>query len=154
MEFDKSRVYTALNAEDLPIGSKCIFSDTIQDLRIKVRDAKVNINTLTNVIEEAFIHRFSGNNNCDYLYAYLIELPAEPKYKPFESIEKAMEAIQKHGGWVKKPSRGTLYILVEKEGNICLLEIENQDRCITSNDLFKDFVFADDDSPCGELVEE
>ena len=64
-----------------------------------------------------------------------------------------MEAIKKHGGWVKKRSSGVPYILVEKEGNICLLEIENQDRCSTSNDLFKNFVFTDDGSPCGELVE-
>ena len=25
MEFDKSRVYTAVNAEELKIGSKCVF---------------------------------------------------------------------------------------------------------------------------------
>lgn len=29
MEFDKSRVYTAVNADELKIGSKCIFADTI-----------------------------------------------------------------------------------------------------------------------------
>lgn len=27
MEFDKSRVYTALNADELKIGSKCVFAD-------------------------------------------------------------------------------------------------------------------------------
>ncbi len=41
MEFDKSRVYTALNAEDLPIGSKCIFSDTIQGLRMNRANAAI-----------------------------------------------------------------------------------------------------------------
>ena len=32
MEFDKSRVYTALNADELQIGSKCIFADTVKGL--------------------------------------------------------------------------------------------------------------------------
>ena len=29
MEFDKSRVYTAVNAEDVPMGSKCIFANNV-----------------------------------------------------------------------------------------------------------------------------
>ena len=37
MEFDKSRVYTAVNADELPIGSKCIFADTVKALRKKVQ---------------------------------------------------------------------------------------------------------------------
>ena len=29
MEFDKSRVFSAVNADELPIGSKCILADTV-----------------------------------------------------------------------------------------------------------------------------
>lgn len=36
MEFDKSRVYTAVNADELKIGSKCIFADTLGALSAKV----------------------------------------------------------------------------------------------------------------------
>jgi len=37
MKFDKSRVYTAVNADELKIGSKCIFADTVKALRKKVQ---------------------------------------------------------------------------------------------------------------------
>lgn len=38
MEFDKNRVYTAVNADELKIGSKCIFADTVRGLRRKVEE--------------------------------------------------------------------------------------------------------------------
>ena len=154
MEFDKSRVFSAVNADELPIGSKCIFADTVKALR-----KKVQADDYTQYVQ-SFIRLHDNSGDVQFLadcylynYAYLVEPPAGAKYRPFESVESAMDAIKKHGGWVKKRSSGVPYILVEKEGNICLLEIGNQDRRSTSNDLFKDFVFADDGSPCGGLVE-
>lgn len=38
MEFDKNRIYTAVNADELKIGSKCIFADTVRGLRRKVEE--------------------------------------------------------------------------------------------------------------------
>lgn len=37
MKFDKSRVYTALNADELPIGSVCIYADTLRELCKRVQ---------------------------------------------------------------------------------------------------------------------
>ena len=86
--------------------------------------------------------------------AYLIEPPAEPKYKPFESIEKAMDAIKKHGGWVKdvEAHRALLVHAYEKNdsGNNLMVGFS----WISLQDLYEIFVFDDDGSPCGELVEE
>ena len=39
MEFDASRVYTALNADELKIGSECIFADMMEELRLSVQYA-------------------------------------------------------------------------------------------------------------------
>lgn len=36
MEFDKSRVFTALNAEEVKVGSKGYGSDSMEDLKNKV----------------------------------------------------------------------------------------------------------------------
>lgn len=36
MEFDKLKVYTALNASEVKVGSKGYGSDTIEDLKNKV----------------------------------------------------------------------------------------------------------------------
>ena len=42
MGFDKSKVYTALNADELKLGSKCVFADTINDLRKYTQDKDVD----------------------------------------------------------------------------------------------------------------
>jgi len=96
------------------------------------------------------MERFEEDDNAVFLLAYLIEPPAEPKYKPFESVDKAMEAIKKHGGGVK-----------DKIYNRCSAVIAYDDDTVKTvydsvgvDALFDGFVFFDDCSPCGELVEE
>ncbi|MGI5086013.1 hypothetical protein HF284_14015, partial [Treponema putidum] len=82
--------------------------------------------------------------------AYLIEPPAEPKYKPFKDIDKALEVIKKHGGYLQY-----------KDSKFCILVTAYDSRYLYSNfeqitlkRLSDEFCFADDSSPCGELVEE
>lgn len=150
MEFDKSRVYTALNADELEIGSRCFFADTIQDLRQKVQDedGEICVGILTNLYGDDNVERFVAG--CfTYIYAYLIELPSEPKYKPFENVEEAMKAIKEHGGWVKN-SLGTCWLITgyaTKEKVTQCLHIANNWE--SSDSLLRNYVFADDGSPCG-----
>ena len=147
MEFDKSRVYTAVNADELPIGSKCVFADTIQGLK-----ERKYIDTLVGIADERRVCRFASEHGSDWKYAlaYLIEPPAEPKYKPFESVEKAMDAIKKHGGWLERKSDGLQGIVVAKSSD----RIKAVQCWYRLGDMFQSLVFADDGSPCGELVEE
>lgn len=150
MEFDKSRVYTALNAEDLPIGSKCIFADDLDSLREKVQEVEFHVSKLTAVELDCEIYRFDDNDDA-YALAYLVELPKEPKYKPFSSKAIALEAINKHGGWIKTSEREEQYLLTGIHnrgiylGNTLYYPFEI---------IVKKCVFADDGSPCGESVEE
>ena len=114
MEFDKSRVYTALNADELPIGSRCVFADTIHDLRKKVESDSVqrSVYVLRSICDSSKMERFEEDDNAVFLLAYLIEPPAEPKYLPFASNKKAMEAIMKHGGWVKDKKNNVQLLVV------------------------------------------
>ena len=146
MEFDKSRVYTAVNADELQIGSRCIFADTMDELKIKLRNVEDYVDTLDVVCSDREAERFCSRN-ATYFLAYLIEPPDEPKYKPFERIDKAMEAIKKHGGWIKKKSNGYQYIVIAKS----FASLRLFDGWFTFEEIFYDYVFADDDSPCGEL---
>ena len=151
MEFDKSRVYTAVNADELEIGSKCIFADTIHGLRQKVQDGDVenDAETLTELYSDDNVARFQAG--CfPYTYAYLIDQPAEAKYEPFENTEDAMEAIKAHGGWIKYNVSAS-YSLVIAYGRG---SIYTNGKRIYMQDLLDDYVFADDGSPCGVLVEE
>ena len=151
MEFDKSKVYTAVNADELKIGSKCIFADTVKGLKCRVDDGRA-MAILTCIGDESSVSRFVANGATLFNLAYLIEPPAEPKYKPFESAEKAMEAIKKHGGWIKsKTTQGYFFISVLTSKKIAII---GSKRRVSFTVLLERYVFADDGSPCGELVEE
>nr|DAS17381.1 MAG TPA: hypothetical protein [Caudoviricetes sp.] len=154
MEFDKSRVYTALNADELKIGSECFFADTIFHLRKEVTTWFIS-STLERIESDDFTARFVDEGGNRYIYAYLIEPPAEPKYKPFESVDKAMEAIKKHGGWVKDKTTDDLK-LITSIGKISdsVASIGVGGSYYTFTTFLDRYVFADDGSPCGELVEE
>ena len=151
MEFDKSRVYTAVNADELPIGSKCVFADTVKALRKKVQadDYVQYVQPFIRLHDNGYDVQFLAGCYL-YAYAYLIEPPAEPKYKPFESVEKAMDAIKKHGGWLERKSDGLQGIVVAKSSD----RIKAVQCWYRLGDMFQSLVFADDGSPCGELVEE
>lgn len=151
MEFDKSRVYTAVNADELKIGSRCLFADTVRGLRRKVEeegDAN-RVETFYRLHNNGADNLFVGNNYV-YCYAYLIEPPAEPKYKPFKDIDKAMEAIKKHGGWVKWKDDDIQGLVVGKSDD----RVKILQDWVLPEELFEGYVFVNDGSPCGELVEE
>ena len=150
MKFDKSRVYTAVNADELAIGSWCIFGDTIQDLRQKVQGcAEDYTEVLTDLYDDDHIERFVAND-CAYIYAYLIEPPADPKYKPFGSVEEAMKMIKAHGGGVRDTTSNRCYAIVAYDADA----VETEQDAFSVDALFDGFVFADDGSPCGVPVEE
>lgn len=76
MEFDKSKVYTGLNADELKIGSKVIVADTIDDLKQCVEhDYETGI--ITDIMPGYYSDRFNIENR-NYNLAYLI---SEPKLK-------------------------------------------------------------------------
>lgn len=153
MEFDKSKVYTALNADELKIGSKCIFADTVEELKQRVLTAEVFVNTLSRVYTESEDARFVCEDDRRYLLAYIIEPPKDSGYKPFSDMEKALIEIELHNWWVR-----------HRYGDVSLITSYNKESpsnnvyikgvWYTLKTLFDYFVFADDCSPCGELVEE
>ena len=156
MEFDKSKVYTALNADELRIGSKCIFADTLGALSAKVqrKEYKDFITILKRIYDDGFYNRFDTGDDL-FCFAYLIEPPSKPmKYLSFESVEKAIEAIKKHGGWVKDGGTGCTFLVLGYGTHKEDFSIYIKSEWTSLEDLFLDYVFADDGSPCGELVEE
>ena len=153
MEFNKNRIYTAVNADELKIGSTVYVSDNMYYLKKCVED-NLESCILTEVLWEKEANRFCIDDmfNEQWQLAYLIEPPAEPKYKPFESIDKAMEAIKKHGGWIKsKTTQEYFLISALKSKKFAIIGNEYRE---SFSFLLERYVFADDGSPCGELVEE
>ena len=151
MKFDKAKVYTALNADELEIGSKCIFANTIQGLRkgVQDEDAETYVEILTDVYDDDSVERFVVGN-CTYLYAYLIEPPTKPNYRPFKNVAEAMTAIKEHGGWVQNCSSGNQYIVLAKFYDNLLFWRER----VSMEAFLQEYVFADDGSPCGKVAPE
>lgn len=75
MEFDKSRVYTALNADELCAGSKCVFANSLGELQLFVQYCK-DLETLTDVRDDFEEGRFVDDRGTQWLLAYLVSNPA------------------------------------------------------------------------------
>ena len=77
MEFDKSKVYTAVNADELKVGSKVIVANDLAHLRVFVHD---NVScVLEKVLDEEITCRFVANEGEPYSLAYLVSEPEEKK---------------------------------------------------------------------------
>jgi len=149
MQFDKSRVYTALNADKLKIGSTVLLADNLRTLKNLVENDVVP-QRLNIIRPENLVYRFYGKD--DYCLAYLIAPPAEPKYKPFPDNETALKIISKHGGWIKNAEGfwliTNLTVGNEDEGGIYVCDSWHSAKHVLNN-----FTFADDGSPVGVKVD-
>ena len=77
MEFDNSKVYTALNADELEIGSKVTVANDLAHLKVFVRNDFIC--TLEKVLDEESTCRFVANEGAPYSLAYLVSEPEEKK---------------------------------------------------------------------------
>ena len=84
MEFDKSKVYTALNANELKVGSKVICANCLAYLKEYVadyfNDGVDNTCIIASILDETYENRFQ-NDLCTYPLAYLVSEPEEKKLK-------------------------------------------------------------------------
>lgn len=87
MEFDKSKVYTALNADELKEGSKVIVADTIEALKENVKAAdSIHIDTLERIRDETCPSRFYDGEE-PWNFAYLVEEPKEQEWLKWTDLK-------------------------------------------------------------------
>ena len=80
MEFDKSRVFTSVNADELKVGSKVYIADAIKTIKNKVENDSDEIDTIECIEPESEAARFFDGKGYWNL-AYLISDPEEKKLK-------------------------------------------------------------------------
>ena len=81
MEFDKNRVFTSVNADELKIGSKVVVADTYDGLKAGF-DISANVNTLSEVLSSDCRDRFMVEGYINHFnLCYLISEPEEMKLK-------------------------------------------------------------------------
>jgi hypothetical protein len=163
MIFDKSKVYSALDADEVKVGSKGYFGDSISGLKNNMEDGKIL--TVGKIWEENNISRFQTEKGLDYIFFYLVE---KPKYRPYESTDEMVEDFKERARkynasflkcpmfhpsvWIKEKNSGDKYLItgfIKDDTNIyCVLV----GTCFISLDiLFKSYTYLDG-SPCGKKI--
>jgi len=115
MEFDKSRVFTALNADELKVGSKIICADDIHKLKDRV-ELEEDITTLYEVHTDDYMCRFQTKDKADYILAYLVEPPEEKKLKVSDL---------KLGDIVRQKSGNTEYLILGIDHSVNAVFFDN-----------------------------
>lgn len=93
MEFDKSRVYTAVNADELKIGSKCMFADSLGKLQAYV-ECDCTVDVLKKIEDEYEEERFRSERDSLWHLAYLIAPPAEVGFRNKKKISEKINDLQ------------------------------------------------------------
>ena len=90
---------------------------------------------------------------------YEYRIATKPKYRPYKSVEEAFNEADKHGFWVREKDRKYMSIICRLSTKV--IRVNNLDTTKevvyingdSSDYLLKNFVWADDNSPCGIKIE-
>lgn len=108
MKFDKSKVFTALNADELKVGSKGYFTDNIESLESVVQSEDyLAFGELEKIQKPNMSCRFRiKESNTSFNLFYLVKEPQEEKFRPYSNPEEMIEDFKKrynaYGGWSGK----------------------------------------------------
>lgn len=165
MNFDKSKVFTPLNADEVKAGSKGYFADSLNVLKRLVNE-KAFTDVLKAVYPEDWSARF-GKKDCNASFPlfYLVEEPQEEKYRPYENTDELIEDWKErtlaYGSayfsknpmfcpsiWVKG-DRDSIRKFLITDFNCSY--IKSKDHAWTLKELFDGFVYLDG-TPCGKKI--
>lgn len=157
MKFDKSKVYTVLNADEVKIGSKGFFGDYISGLKNNMEDGKIF--TVRKIWGENYFTRFQAEDGTNYALFYLVEEPEEEKYRPYENTDEMVEDFKERFN-----TNGSSYaeplIWVKRKGDVVEQQLITgfyeknvfvEDYAKPLKELFEDFTYLDG-SPCGMKI--
>ena len=141
MEFDKTRVYSACNADEVKVGSKGYFADSINELKKKVNEGN-ELLTLVKIYGEESATRFSVSTISSYILFYLVEEPKEKVYRPYNDT-------------AEMPNGAMLDIVVSSDGTRLLITAVEDKRVylgpqgwVSLIDLYTCYTWLND-IPCG-----
>lgn len=169
MEFDKAKVFTVLNADEIKADSKGYFADTIKDLKDVVQnECSKFYGEIKEIKNEKYCNRFYKKDGYSYSYNlfYLVEEPKENRFRPYsnpdEMIEDFVKRYSQYNGfkgnanpmynpmiWIKSKSTGFRHLVTDYGDN------SYDCNCvwigafsIVFKELLDDYTYLDG-SPCG-----
>lgn len=161
MEFDKSKVYTALNADEVKIGSMGYFGDDIKNLKDVIENEdKSFFEKIIEIKSPSEIYRFvkldEDGTPLAYNLFYLVSEPEEKKYRPYKDTEEMIEDFKERYNSRFDGHSQMPFIWVKDWGEKDLITTFGEDWVDTGsdiyhlNDLFEKFTYLDG-SPCGKF---
>ena len=158
MEFDKSRIYTVVNADEVKLGSAGYFADSIYSLQQAVQHndkecfGKVDCIKGTNT---GF--RFVADNGTCFSLFYFIEEPKEKELRPYKDTDEMIDHFCRHFNlipqdhrlptlWVKNNDKK--YLITRVSENTVTVCFEENVFTFGLIRLLDDYMWLDG-SPCG-----
>ncbi|WP_298739814.1 hypothetical protein [uncultured Treponema sp.] len=162
MEFDKNKVYTAANADEVKVGSKGFFADSLAGLRSNVFSEYTTLRELTDVYNEHVDHRFEtndGDNVSVYNLFYLVEEPQEKQLRPYKDTDEMIDHFCRHFNlvpqehclpiiWIKRIITGVKYLVVRIGADEVTIVYDNVGHTLDISELEDEYTYLDG-SPCG-----
>ena len=174
MEFDKSKVYSAVNADELHEGDKVIVAYSLSYLKHCV-ECDECMDEIVSILSDDNQNRFLISGSRTFALAYLVERAETPEltslgngqyierkhYRPFYNTDELIEEWDKKLGYRDPTGLAKPYIWVRSKFNKdhkgCLITnffgkyiMMNNQQCFLSR-LFDEYTFLDG-SPCGVEV--
>lgn len=159
MEFDKAKVFTVLNADEVKIGSSGYFADNLRSLRVAAEEeCSRAYGEIEEIMDNSYGCRFRKKNGDTYTLFYLAEEPWEKKFRPYKDTDEMVEDFKERFNvsvpsyempliWVKTKDADKKYLIVHFASalTICYnVEVFTP----TLEELAEDYTFLDG-SPCG-----
>ena len=168
MEFDKSKVFTAVNADEVKIGSKGYFAGSLAELKANVGAESDGyrgryFGTVKFIDSESEVFRFIRKEDDEGRWGlfYLVEEPEEKKFRPYKDWDEMIADFKRryssYGGWVGRnnPMYNPLIWVQKKSYKVQHLITGFNGACLridyvhySFEELFDDFTYLDG-TPCG-----
>lgn len=165
MEFDKSNVYTALNADEIKAGDKVIVADTVEEL-MQCVSLDYNNTILKCVRNRNSTHRFISSSDNSYLLAYLVERAAKKKWRAYKDCDEMIADFKRRliesepNGtavlpdslmwhpmiWVRRKDTDRKQLCTSFGGTV--IGIDDETVNFDTEEVFNDYTYLDG-SPCG-----
>lgn len=88
MKFDKNKVYSSANADEVKVRSVGYFADTLREIKAAVKDGRAK-RTLTMVDDDSRMYRFCpGQSGTAYALFYLVEEPKKETLCTYRELAK------------------------------------------------------------------
>lgn len=171
MEFDISRVYTMLNADEVKEGSKGYYADSLVNLKTRVEaEDSLAYGEVTRIHDKDRLYRFRIDNIIDEAFFYPVEEFTENKFRPYSNPDEMIEDFKKRYNsydvwsgkdnpmynpmiWIKSKTTGFRHLITDYGDD------DNCSHCnkiciwigtlpIKFKELYENYTYLDD-TPCG-----